>query len=175
MDVVQSDPCWPAHYAAEAERLGSAFGRVLRKTEHVGSTSVPGLAAKPVIDIMVAVESPSGAEARLPALRDLGYVIIPTDMPARLFLQKAATEDCLAANLHIVTLASWPSRKERLFRDRLIAHPEEAAAYGELKRILIGQYNDLGDYTRAKTALIQEIMDRVADEAGTPRESVWEE
>jgi GrpB-like predicted nucleotidyltransferase (UPF0157 family) len=175
MDVLPSDPRWPAHYIAEAERLRAAFGPALREMEHVGSTSVPGLAAKPVIDIMAAVESLPEAEARLPALNELGYVVVPTDMPMRLFLQRAATEDLLATNLHIVTQASWPRRKERLFRDRLIAHPEEAAAYGELKRVLIGQFDDLGAYTRAKTALIQEIMDRAADETGSPRESVWEE
>jgi GrpB-like predicted nucleotidyltransferase (UPF0157 family) len=90
-------------------------------------------------------------------------------MTDRLFLQKAGPP---AANLHLVTLASWPTRKERRFRDRLLAHPEEAAAYGAFKRDLVLRFRDDPEgYTRAKTPLIQEIMDREADEAGRARET----
>jgi GrpB-like predicted nucleotidyltransferase (UPF0157 family) len=94
-------------------------------------------------------------------------------MRGRLFLQRDAAP---AANLHVVTFDSWPNHKERLFRDRLRARPEEAAAYGALKRDLSRRLGeDMEAYTRAKTALIQEIMDRAADEAGRPREGVRED
>jgi GrpB-like predicted nucleotidyltransferase (UPF0157 family) len=172
MHIADPDPDWPAHFDAEAARLRPAFGPDLRALEHVGSTAVPGLAAKPILDIMAAVDALAQAEARLPALRALGYRSVPTTMPERLLLQRDAAP---AANLHVITAASWPSRKERLFRDRLRAHPEEAAAYGALKRELIRRFgSDVEAYTRAKTALIQEIMDRAADEVGRPRQEVWE-
>jgi GrpB-like predicted nucleotidyltransferase (UPF0157 family) len=172
MRIADPDPDWPALYDAEAARLRPAFGPDLRALEHVGSTAVPGLAAKPILDIMAAVDLLPQAEARLPALQALGYRLVPTTMPERLLLQR---ETAPAVNLHIVTFASWPSRKERLFRDRLRARPDEAAAYGTLKRELGRRFDsDIEAYTRAKTALIQEIMDRAADEAGRPRQQAWE-
>ncbi len=175
MRIADPDPLWPAAYEAEAARLRAALGPTLAAMEHVGSTSVPGLAAKPVIDIMAALDRLGDADPHLPALRALGYEPRVTDMKDRLFLQRPASEDIPAVNLHLVTLASWPTRKERFFRDRLRAHPEEAAAYGELKRDLARRFGeDVEGYTRAKTALIQEIMDRADDEEGRPREDLWE-
>ncbi len=175
MEIVDPDPFWPALYEAEARRLARALGPCLHAIEHVGSTAVPGLAAKPILDIMAAVDSLEEADARLPALDALGYAPRPTGMRERLFLQRAAAPGVAAANLHIVTLASWPTRKERRFRDRLRAHPEEAAAYAALKRDLALRLgHDPEAYTRAKTALIQKIMDRAADEEDRPREDVWE-
>jgi GrpB-like predicted nucleotidyltransferase (UPF0157 family) len=176
LEVADPDPHWPALYEAEAHRLAQALGPALRALEHVGSTAVPGLAAKPILDIMAAVDSLEEADARLPALAAQGYALRPTSMRGRLFLQRPAAPAAPAVNLHVVTLASWPSRKERRFRDRLRAHPEEAAAYAALKRDLAARLgHDPEAYTRAKTALIQQIMDRAADEDGLPREDVWED
>jgi len=175
MEIVDPDPFWPALYESEARRLARDLGAALRALEHIGSTAVPGLAAKPVLDIMAAVDSLEEADARLPALAGSGYALHATGMRERLFLQRAAQPGRPAVNLHIVTLASWPRRKERRFRDRLRAHPEEAAAYAALKRALASRFGaDMEGYTRAKTALIQEIMDRAADASGHPREDVWE-
>ena len=175
VEIADPDPRWPALYEAEAARLREALGPALRAIEHVGSTAVPGLAAKPILDIMAAVDDVAEVAARLPALERLSYDLRPTDMPGRLYLRRLPQGGDLPVHLHVVTLASWPSRKERRFRDRLRAHPEEAAAYAALKRDLAARLGtDPEAYTRAKTALIQEIMDRAADEAGLPREDVWE-
>ena len=175
MEIADPDPLWPTLYEAEAQRLRHDLGPALRALEHIGSTAVPGLAAKPVLDIMAAMDTLEEADARLPLLAASGYALRATGMRERLFLQRAAESGTPAVNLHLVTLASWPRRKERRFRDRLRAHPEEAAAYAALKRDLAARLGtDPEAYTRAKTALIQEIMDRAADEAGLPREDVWE-
>ena len=175
IEVVDSDPRWPELFAIEAGRLANALGPALRAIEHVGSTAVPGLPAKPILDIMAAVEDLRDLTSRLPALEALGYEFRPTDMPLRLYLRREPKAGDLPVHLHVVTLDTWPTRKERLFRDRLLVHPEEAAAYGALKRELALRFRDDREgYTRAKTALIQEIMDRAADEAGRPREPVWE-
>ena len=175
MEIADPDPLWPVLYEAEARRLAQDLGPALRALEHIGSTAVPGLAAKPVLDIMAAVATLEEADARLPLLAASGYALRATGMRERLFLQRAPSPDRPAANLHIVTLASWPGRKERRFRDHLRAHPEEAALYAALKRDLAPRFGaDLEGYTRAKTALIQEIMDRAANASGEAREDVWE-
>lgn len=177
IEVVPYDPRWPALYAVEAERLRAALGPALREMEHVGSTSVPGLAAKPILDVMAAVDALADLDPHLPALAARGYRPVPTDMAGRLLLRREADrEGDLPVHLHVVTLGSWPTRRERLFRDRLLAHPEEARAYGDLKLGLAGQMEgDIDAYTRAKTSLIQAIMDRAADDAGVPRASVWDD
>ncbi len=173
--LAEHDPAWTARFTARAAQLREALGARVRLVEHIGSTAVPGLAAKPVLDIMAAMDTLEEADARLPLLAASGYALRATGMRERLFLQRAAESGTPAVNLHLVTLASWPRRKERRFRDRLRAHPEEAALYAALKRDLAGRFgSDMEGYTRAKTALIQEIMDRAADEAGLLREDVRE-
>lgn len=166
--IVPYDPAWPQHYAAEAARLRSLLP-VLRELEHIGSTAVPGLAAKPVIDIMAAVDDLDEVAPCLPALVPHGYALIETGMRDRLFLQRPGF------NLHIVTLASWPRRKERLMRDALMADPNAAAEYAALKYRLALKHDDLPTYTQGKTAFVQALMDRVHDRLGWPRENVWED
>jgi GrpB-like predicted nucleotidyltransferase (UPF0157 family) len=167
--IAPYDPAWPRTFATEATRLRQLLP-VLRDLEHIGSTSVPGLAAKPVIDIMAAVDSLDEVTPHLPALAPLGYAVGDAGMHDRLFLQRAGF------NLHIVTLASWPRRKERLMRDALIADPRAATEYAALKRQLaLVHGDDLPAYTRAKTAFVQRIMDQIHDRLGWPREDVWDD
>jgi GrpB-like predicted nucleotidyltransferase (UPF0157 family) len=137
----------------------------------MGSTAVPGLAAKPIFGTMAARDAPEQAQSRLPALEVPGNCLVPTTIPERLLLPR---EEAPAVNLHVVTSAP-PVRRERRFRDRLRAHPEKAAAYGALKGDLATRFgDDIEACTRAKTTLIQEIMDRDADESGRPRQEAWE-
>ena len=167
--IAPYDPAWPRTYATEATQLRQLLP-LLRDLEHIGSTSVPGLAAKPVIDIMAAVDSLDEVTPHLPALAPHGYAVVDAGMHDRLFLQRAGF------NLHIVTLASWPRRKERLMRDALIADPSAATEYAALKRQLaLVHGDDLPAYTRAKTAFVQGIMDQIHDRLGWPREDVWDD
>ncbi len=179
MEIAGPDPLWPAHYEAVAAEVARTLGPGLRAVEHVGSTSVPGLPAKPVIDVMAAVDALG--EVPLPALAALGYEVRVTGMRGRLFLRREARPAGgpkvarPAVHLHVVPWDGFLARKERRFRDRLRAHPEEARAYGEVKRALAAAHGeDVDAYTRAKTAFIQEVMDRDAAERGLPREEVWE-
>jgi len=152
--------------------VGSSFVRL----EHMGSTAVPGLAAKPVIDMMAAVRSLDDGYAALPTLAALGYTLIETGMPQRLFLRKYAPQQGATFHLHIVELATWAERNERLLRDYLLAHPELALQYAELKRRIAEQYlHDPAGYTKAKTAFIQSVVDQARDAVGLPRVTVWEE
>lgn len=167
--ILPYDPGWPRAFFVEASALHAALP-LLCALEHIGSTAVPGLAAKPVIDMMGAVDSLDDLPHFFPVLGQRGYSLVETGMRDRSFLQRPGF------NLHLVTFASWPRRKERLLRDALIADPHAAARYGALKQRLAAAHgDDMAAYTRAKTAFVQEIMDQVHDRMGWPREDVWED
>lgn len=167
--ILPYDPDWPHAFSVEASAVRAALPQ-LCALEHFGSTAVPGLAAKPVIDMMAALDSLDDLPSGLPTLSARGYQLVEIGMRDRLFLQRPGF------NLHVVTWASWPRLKERLFRDALIADPQAVARYGALKlRLAATHGNDLPAYTRAKTAFVQEIMDQVHDRMGWPREDVWED
>jgi GrpB-like predicted nucleotidyltransferase (UPF0157 family) len=140
--------------------------------EHVGSTAVPGLPAKPVIDLMASIEDLE--EVNDPALQTFGYRRAPIDMPLRLFYRRE-DYDSTAYHLHVVTAESWASRNERLLRDYLLTHPADRDRYATLKRELMDKFGPGDAYTRGKTELIQELTDSARAELGLPSVPVWEE
>jgi GrpB-like predicted nucleotidyltransferase (UPF0157 family) len=172
--VVAYDPAWPQLYASAAAELLGAVGQRFVRLEHIGSTAVPGLAAKPTIDMMASVTSLQDGLAAGTALAELGYQLVDTGMPDRLLFQRRAA-GTPSHHLHVVTEASWPTRNERILRDYLRSHPEQARRYGELKRRLARHLRSGEAYTRAKTALIQKLVDAARDELGLLRVPVWEE
>jgi GrpB-like predicted nucleotidyltransferase (UPF0157 family) len=173
--VVDYDPEWPQRYLTERAAVVDSTGNLLLKIEHMGSTSVPGLAAKPVIDMMAAVRTLDDGVRVGEILRTAGYHLIETGMKNRL-LYRRDSPDGLRYHLHIVLNTGWDEQLERLLRNYLLKHPELAAEYGILKQQLAVQYADDSDsYTRAKTPFIQRVVDLARDEAGLPRVDVWEE
>jgi GrpB-like predicted nucleotidyltransferase (UPF0157 family) len=175
VEVVDYDPSWPEVFSAERETLLALAGSQLVALEHVGSTAIPGLRAKPIIDIMASVESLEALDSILPALERLGYQLTDAGMPNRFFLRKAEATGERAFHLHIVEVSSWSGRKERLMRDYLLDHPEVAAAYAALKtQLAITHAKDSLAYTRAKTDFVQGVVDRARDRLGLPRVNVWE-
>ncbi|UQU63716.1 GrpB family protein [Couchioplanes caeruleus] len=168
MTIAEPDDRWSELGRQACVTLAPLFTAV----EHVGSTAVPGLAAKPVIDLMAALDEL--AEVNDPALQSLGYRLQPTDMPERLFYRRE-DYDSTAYHLHVVTAESWPTRNERLLRDHLLAYPEARDRYGALKRELMDRYGPGDAYTRGKTRLIQELTDAARAERGLPPVPVWEE
>jgi GrpB-like predicted nucleotidyltransferase (UPF0157 family) len=140
--------------------------------EHVGSTAVPGLPAKPVIDLMASLEDLD--DVNTGALGTFGYRRLPTDMPQRLFFRRE-DYDSTAYHLHVVTAESWPVRNERLLRDHLLTHPADRDRYAALKRELMDKFGPGDAYTRGKTGLIQELTDAARAERGLPSVPVWEE
>jgi GrpB-like predicted nucleotidyltransferase (UPF0157 family) len=175
MIVVDYDPAWPRRFARQRAAIQAVDNGWIAAIEHFGSTSVPGLAAKPIIDIAVAVPSVDRDGAALAAaVRPLGYVPFDAGMPGRLMLTR--DEDGVRAqHLHIVPLTGWDLMKERLMRDWLLTHPADRDRYAALK-IGLARQGLTGDaYTRAKTGLIQEIVDAARAERGLPSVPVWEE
>ncbi len=156
--IVDYDPVWPIRFEAERELLGQAFGGAPVSIEHVGSTAVPGLAAKPIIDILISADSLEAFEVRVPELARLGYEYVPefeVELPMRRYFRKPALTG-RTHHLHCVETDSAFWRDHLLFRDFLRTHPDRAAAYAELKRELAQRFShDREAYTQAKTAFIE--------------------
>jgi GrpB-like predicted nucleotidyltransferase (UPF0157 family) len=169
------DPTWLEQFEAARTQILAATGPMVVRLEHIGSTSVPGLAAKPVIDMMASVRDLADGRAAQPALAGMGYELVETGMPERLFYQRQAGPGMSTHHLHLVTEASWATRNERLLRDYLREHPEQARRYGGLKQQLAHDLVAGDAYTRAKTDLIQELVDAARAQLGLPRVPVWEE
>lgn len=157
------DPAWPAMYDAEAERLAEALpaGLALRM-EHFGSTAVPGLIAKPVIDILVAVTDIEEArEAAVAPLEAMGYAFW-ADNPRRdrLFFVKGLPPRAIRRTHHVHMMELSPEFwRLLLIRDRLREDPEEAARYAALKRELAAKHReDREAYTEAKAGYMAALV-----------------
>jgi len=174
VEVLPYDPMWPALFAAERIELLKLGGAQIVELEHIGSTGVPGLRAKPIIDIMAAVPTLAEGEALVARLGRRGYRLIETGMTDRLFLRRRSQPDGQVFHLHIVTQSAWRHRHERLMRDHLTRNPEVAQAYAELKDRLAAAYaHDSIAYTRAKTGFVQGVIDEARAELGLPAIGVW--
>lgn len=171
--IVDHDPRWSDLARATIVELHNAVPGVFTKIEHIGSTAVPGLAAKPVIDLMAATPGLVHVPRHEPALARIGFVPHTNGMHDRL-LYVRASDGVRTHILHVVTQTSWPTRNQRLLRDHLRRHPEAVERYAALKRTLIAPGIAPQEYTKAKTALIQELTDRARHEHGLPPEPVWE-
>ena len=156
------DPSWPARFQAEAARIRAALGELAVAVDHVGSTSVPGLAAKPIVDIQVSVRSMMPRTAYVEPLRALGYrwSLDPWSDEHEYF----STEDGSAAfHIHVCPPGSEWERRHLAFRDWLRAHPDDAAAYERLKRRLAERHpRDILAYVDGKTPFIHEIEARAS-------------
>jgi GrpB-like predicted nucleotidyltransferase (UPF0157 family) len=158
--IVDYDPHWPDLFAREADRIRSVLGSRVLRIEHVGSTSVPGLAAKPVIDLLLAVAEPADEDAYAPPLMSAGYVLQirePDWYQHRLF--KGPDTDI---NLHVFSSGCPEIDRMLMFRDWLRCDAADRDLYARRKRALAQQeWECVQHYADAKTAVIAEIMTRV--------------
>lgn len=158
--VAAYDPCWPRTFAALRDRIAGPLAGTTCRIEHVGSTSVPGLAAKPVIDIDVVVAD-AGQMARASAiLASLGYTPIgDLGIPDRLAFRAAG--ELPRHNLYVALESSTALRNHLAIRDHLREHPADVAAYGELKKRLATDHpNDVDAYCTAKTRFLIGLLAR---------------
>lgn len=156
--VIDYDPYWPVRFAEEAARLAPVFGDTLLAIHHIGSTSMPGMAAKPIIDIMPVVCQIELVDQCNPAMQALGYE--PRGeygIAGRRYFVKGQGND-RSHHVHVFA-ADHPDVARHLdFRDFLIAHPPEAEAYASLKQALARQFpHDIEAYIAGKDGLIKEI------------------
>jgi GrpB-like predicted nucleotidyltransferase (UPF0157 family) len=160
--VAPYDPRWPDEFARLGAALRDALGDVALRIDHIGSTAVPGLAAKPILDVQISVAAFEPLDAfRLP-LERLGLVFRANnpDRTKRYFRLHDATGVRLA-HVHVRIAGSWSEQKDLLFRDYMRAHPADAERYGALKQRLAQAYgSDRVGYTDAKSAFVWETMGR---------------
>lgn len=158
IEIFPYNPAWPAMFEAEKSRLISVLGDSALKIEHMGSTAVPGLGAKPVIDIMIAVATLAIADARcVGAIQTLGYEYVSefeTIMPFRRFFRRDDEAGVRTHHIHLVEITHDFWRRQLLFRDYLRAHADARADYERLKRSLAPQFTDMNEYANAKSDFI---------------------
>jgi GrpB-like predicted nucleotidyltransferase (UPF0157 family) len=160
--IVPYDERWPGEFAAIGAELRRALGDLAARIDHIGSTAVPGLAAKDRIDVQLTVVGFERFEPVRAALERLGYTIVPgirgdhrppgwqgpEDQWEKRFFRPPAGQR--PTNLHVRAADRANQRYPLLFRDYLRAHPRSAAAYAELKRRLADNLRDLGTYPDVK-------------------------
>jgi len=159
------DPSWPSKFDAERRDLLSLVAPRSFRIEHVGSTSVPGLGAKPIIDILLGCDRLSDFEGCIPVLERAGWEYLPEhedELPERRFLARPTTRP-RSFHLHAVALRTRFWENHLLFRDRLRESPEIASSYAALKVALARKFgDDRQAYTRGKSSFIASVLDGAA-------------
>jgi GrpB-like predicted nucleotidyltransferase (UPF0157 family) len=159
--LVDYNPEWPALYERERVRIEQALGAVALRIEHVGSTSVPGLAAKPVIDIVVVVADSSREQTYLPALEAAGYILRirePELDEHRMFVREE-----IRVHLHVFSQGCEEIDKMVGFRDRLRSNDLDRELYEWTKRELAArEWKYVQNYADAKADVVREILSRTS-------------
>jgi GrpB-like predicted nucleotidyltransferase (UPF0157 family) len=158
--LVPHQPAWAELFQEEAARLRAALGESVVRIEHVGSTAVAGLEAKPILDIVVAVHELAGADSFEATLAPLGYVHEQEhDMPGRLFFVKRTPDDMSTHHVNVTELGAECWFEHVAFRDYLREHPDAHAEYRDLKRLLARRHaHERPAYTAAKAHFIERIL-----------------
>jgi len=162
IEIVDYDTTWPARYEDEKHRILTAIGRFVAAVEHVGSTAAPGLAAKPIIDILVGLRSLADATNCIAPLNGLGYEYVPeweAELPERRYFRRVRPRP-RTHHIHMVETTSEFWQRQLRFRDHLRAHPEDARAYEALKRELAAKFDVGRNYAAAKSAFVRTILDK---------------
>ncbi|MGE7776117.1 GrpB family protein [Chitinophaga sp. NPDC101104] len=182
--IAPYDPLWPDAYAAQQRLIAEALGHLFPVIDHIGSTSVPGLAAKPVIDILVGVASDEWLDATIEPMNRRGYTYFrkyEPSMPYRRFfalLDMPPGEPApwlvdigdpfvtggpipSLVNIHIMVKNTWHWKRHLAMRDFLRSHPDVADAYAALKIGLSArEFGDTNEYNAAKDAFVKSVEQR---------------
>ena len=155
--IVPHDPRWANEFEREAKRLRAVFGEAALAIHHIGSTAVPGLAAKPIVDVLPVVRDIGVVDALIDALAALGYTARGEfGLPGRRYFMRDV-DGSRTHNVHVYEAGNPEVKRHLAFRDYMISHPEEARAYGRLKEELARRFpTDLEAYMDGKDAFVGE-------------------
>ena len=163
--VVDYDPAWPERFRREAAKIRAALGEAALAIEHIGSTSVPGLAAKPIVDILVVVEDSGDEASYVPALESAGYALRvrePDFHEHRMF--RTPEKD---AHVHVFSAGSPEIERYLLLRNHLREDADDRELYTRTKRDLASRdWPSMDHYAEAKTEVVEGIVARAADVRG---------
>lgn len=164
VEVVPHDPRWRDAFEAEAEQVAAALGENVLAVHHVGSTAIPDIYAKPVVDLLVEVRDISEVDGRSPSMESLGYEVMGEyGIPGRRYFRKETREGLRTHHVHAFEAGSVEAERHLAFRDYMIAHPEDAQKYSELKRKLAEQHpHSIDAYMDGKDGFIKEMDRRAA-------------
>jgi GrpB-like predicted nucleotidyltransferase (UPF0157 family) len=157
--LADPDPGWAHEYAGFEAAIRSALGQRARFVEHVGSTSIPGLAAKPILDILLLVAESADESGYVPDLEAAGFVLHirePDWQQHRLFKRRGPD-----VNLHVFSVGAPEAERLLRFRDWLRRHPDERETYVRVKKDLaVREWKYVQDYADAKATVVEEILAR---------------
>ena len=161
VEVVPYQPAWRERFEEEAATLRALLGPQIVSVHHIGSTSVPGLAAKPIIDVLVQVRDIEAVDGLDAQMRASGYLPRGENgIPGRRYFRKGTAERH-THHVHVYQVGHPRVRDHLAFRDYLAAHPAQAAAYGALKQELAARHRyDIDAYQAGKGPFIQTLVDR---------------
>ena len=164
VEVVPHDPRWRDAFEAEAKKVAAALGENVVAVHHVGSTSIPDIYAKPVIDLLVEVRDVNEVDGRSPSMESLGYEALGEyGIPGRRYFRKDDREGIRTHHVHAFEAGSAEVVRHLAFRDYMIAHPVDAQRYSELKRRLAEEHpQSMDDYMDGKDGFIKEMDRRAA-------------
>ncbi|HEY0278872.1 MAG TPA: GrpB family protein [Solirubrobacterales bacterium] len=166
--IVEYDPAWPGMAEAEIGRVGAAVGEAAVRIDHVGSTAVPGLAAKPIVDLQLSVADVGARSLYVEPLEALGYLYAPDPASPDFHFFGLPAERPRTHHLHVCAAGSEDERRHLAVRDFLRAHPDEVAAYAELKRGLVARVpGDRLAYIEGKDAYVVALERRALGWAGS--------
>jgi GrpB-like predicted nucleotidyltransferase (UPF0157 family) len=157
VELVEHDPSWAQLFEQERVRLAPIFGQHALGIEHIGSTSVPGLCAKPVVDVLVGLRKLELDDGQVKAMEGLGYEFLGEHgLPGRLFFRKHPRTH----HVHVVRFGGTHWERQLTFRDALRSDAEERQRYDEFKRKLAAEGHPREVYTEMKTPFIREVEAR---------------
>lgn len=165
--MVPHNSRWRQEFEDEARQIAEALGTNLVTVHHIGSTAIPGIYAKPVIDMLLVVRSHADLDEQQPVMESLGYAVLrELGIPGRRYFRRDNTLGDRTHQIHAFEAGSPQIVRHLAFRDYMIAHPETAQQYSDLKRELAAKHpNGIEAYMDGKDAFIQEIDRRTASEA----------
>ncbi len=169
VEVVPHDPNWQTAFEAESQLVAAALGTNLVVIHHIGSTAIPGIHAKPIIDLLVEVRNIQQVDASQFAMEALGYEGLGEfGIPGRRYFRKENSQKVRTHHVHIFEENSPHVVRHLAFRDFMKSHPKEAQQYSDLKRGLAQAHPDnIEAYMDGKEAFIKEMERRAVDWKGS--------
>jgi GrpB-like predicted nucleotidyltransferase (UPF0157 family) len=164
VEVVPHDPGWAAAFKAEAKQVAAALGENVVAIHHIGSTAIPGIHARPILDLLVEVSDIAGVDARSAETESRGYQAMGEyGLPGRRYFRKDDANGIRTHHIHTFQAGSAEVLRHLAFRDYLIAHPDDARRYSGLKRRLAEAHpRSIDAYMDGKDAFIKEMERRAA-------------
>ncbi|MBC7912476.1 MAG: GrpB family protein [Pyrinomonadaceae bacterium] len=164
VEVIPHDPRWRDAFETEAKHVAAALGENVVAVHHIGSTAIPNIYAKPVIDLLIEVRDITEVDSQSAAMESLGYEVMGEyGIPGRRYFRKDNREGIRTHHIHAFESGSAEVERHLAFRDYMIAHPVDAQRYGELKRKLAEEHpQSIDGYMDGKDGFIKEIDRRAA-------------